>query len=457
MMHLIRSFLLLLASLVLTQNVSGQCDTWNDKANKEDLLADHTVYRGFIKEGNLDAAFPYWERVYSQAPAANGKITLHFYDGQQLYIHKFKNAASDAEKDTYRQKALEVFDQEAACKGNVGTVMGRKGYHMFYDLATPYPDTYQALKTGLDAAGTKSEYIILVPMAYVLVDQFKNKRISIEEARDVFTRLVEVADQNIATNKTYAAQYQQGKDAMMPTLAEIEGDLFDCAWFKKKLEPEYRANPDDGEKLKVIYLTLSGQGCPENDPLLVEIKAKYEAYAAEVNAKKLQEFYAANPGAHAKALFDEGKYNEAVVKYNEALQTEQDKDKQADYYQALASIHFRHLNKLSAARDYARKALKLRPNWGQPLILIGDMYAKSYRSCGSNDFEQRCVILAAMEKYYEAKAIDDSVADQVNERISRFMGSRPSYEDGHMMGLTEGSAYKVGCWIGETVTLRFNK
>ncbi len=456
-MQLYRFLSLVLPLMFWTGLAQAQCDTWVGKPNQDDLIQDHVVYKGFLKENKPEQAFAYWQKVYKQAPAADGKRIDHFYDGQQLYIKKFEAATTEADKEAFRNAALAIFDHEAECTGSPGPALGRKGYYMFYNLATPYPDTYKALKASLDASGNATEYIVLVPMAYVLVDQFKNKRITAEEARAVFTKLTEVADHNIANNKQYAAQYQQGKDAMMPTLAQIEGTLFDCAWFKKKLEPKYRADPDNGELIKEIYLTLANQDCADADPLMTELKSKYEAYAAEVNAKVLAEFYEKNPGAHAKALYDEGKYSEAIDKYKEAIEQESDPNKLADYYQALGSIEFRQFDRYTTAREHARKALKLRPDWGQPLILIGDMYAKSYRSCGSSDFEQRCVILAAMEKYYAAKALDPSVADQVNERVSRFMGSRPSLEDGHMLGKKEGESYSIGCWIGETVTLRFNK
>jgi hypothetical protein len=435
----------------------AQCETWVGKPNMEDIMQDHVIYKGFLKDEKFEDAFIYWKKVHAVAPFADGKRIDHFYDGQQFYIRKFAAAGSDAEKEEYRNQALALYDQEALCTGKQGPALSRKGYYMFYNLLSPYPDTYKALKTAMDADGLNTEYIVLVPMAYVLVDQFNNRRISTEEARDVFSRLLEIAEYQITARGPYTAYYQQSQEAMLPTLSQIEGKLFDCAWFKNRLEPAYRADPDNGEKIKEIYLKLAAQNCPDDDPLMVELKTRYEVFAAEVNARLLAEFHEKNPGAHAKALAEEGKYAEAMERYKVAVEQESDNEKKAYYYQDMASIEFRQMERYSSAREYARKALKLRPNAGGPLLLIGDMYARSYRSCGSTDFEQRCVILAAIEKYQEAKALDPSIAAQANERISRYLSSRPSYEDGHMLGKTEGQTVQIGCWIGETVTLRFNK
>lgn len=443
---LFRASNLILVSCLACNFIWAQCETWNNKPNMEDLVQEHVVYKAFLKEGKFDEAFPYWERVYKAAPYADGKRADHFYDGQQFYLRFHQASTADADKAKYRDQILALFDQEVACTGKQGAVLGRKGYYMFYNLATPYPETYKVLKASMDAAGTESEYIVLVPMAYVVVDQFLNKRITVDEARDVYLRLGEIADAKIAEGGTYAAQYRQAKDAMMPTLEQIETQLFDCAWFKGKLEPEFRKDPSDIQKVTEIYKRLLAQKCPQDDPFVLELAAKVKA-----------DYMTRNPGAYAEELAKEGKYAEALAKYREAVEVEENAEKKADYYYEMAMIEFRHMERFTTARDHARKALKIKPNWGLPYILIGDMYARSYRSCGSSDFEQRCVILAAIEKYSEAKAMDPSIASQANERISRYLSARPSYEDGHMLGKAEGQSYTIGCWIGESVTLRFNK
>lgn len=444
-------------TLTMAAHAIGQCETWVGKPNQDDLMQDHVIYKGFLKDNKWDEAFPYWEKVYKAAPYADGRRIDHFYDGQQFFIRKYEQATSPDEKNQLREKALTVFDREAECTGNPGPALARKGFYMFYNLNASYPDTYKTLKKAMDIMQIESEYTVLVPMAYVLADQVNNKRIPIDEGRDVFTRLVEIADYQIKVEGTYIAQYRQARDAMMPTLETIEGKLFDCTWFKEKLEPEFRANMADGERVREIYQKLIKQGCAETDPLIIEIRRVYEEYAEKEKARLMTEFYEANPAAHAKALVDEGKYTEAISKYQEAIDKTDDHDRKAYYYMELATLEFRHLERYSSARENARRALKLKPNSGQPLILIGDMYARSYRTCGSNDFEQRVVIIAALDKYRQAKSIDDSVAAAANERISRYLSSRPSLEDGHMLGKKEGDKYTIGCWIGETVSLEFQK
>ena len=139
----------------------------------------------------------------------------------------------------------------------------------------------------------------------------------------------------------------------------------------------------------------------------MEVEGKYKAWATAENAAKQAEFEANNPSIMAKKLYDEGDFDGAIEKYDEAITNEVDAEKKAGYLFSKASILFRKQKKYAAARSAAREAAKLKPNWGRPFMLIGDMYGSSARGCGDS-WNQRLAILAAMDKYRYAKSIDSS-------------------------------------------------
>jgi hypothetical protein len=87
-------------------------------------------------------------------------------------------------------------------------------------------------------------------------------------------------------------------------------------------------------------------------------------------------------------------------------------------------------------------------------MLIGDLYASSSRNCG-DAWGQRLAILAAIDKYAYAKSLDPEVAEEAQKKINAYSGSKPSGEEAFMRGFEAGQSVKVGCWIGETVKLRF--
>ena len=115
------------------------------------------------------------------------------------------------------------------------------------------------------------------------------------------------------------------------------------------------------------------------------------------------------------------------------------------------------MNRYSAAREDARAAAHLRSGWGQPFMLIGDMYASTSNSCGSDAFEKQLAVIAAIDKYAYAKSIDSSLAGEAGSKIAKYSAYLPDKEEAFMRKINEGDAMTVPCWIGETVRVRFKQ
>jgi hypothetical protein len=460
-MNTLMKFFLVVLMLGAWSSVAvGQCQSWIGSPQKDALEEAHVLYRQFVKAEDYTQAFPYWEKAYKGAPAADGQRSSHYVDGRKIYLHMFKNEKDEAKKKEYAAIVLRLFDEQVQCyPKEKALTLGLKAYEMFYTFNSPYSENKKVCQDAVEAGGNTTSYAVFQPYASIIVYQFQNKQATAEEARNAYTKLNEIADHNIANNKDYAAYYQQGKEAMNATFAQIENEIFDCAYFKTKLEPQYREKPDDTEVLKYIYNKLVQQGCPAEDPFVQELKGRYETIVAAENAAKLSEYYAANPGDHAIALFKEEKYSQALNKFEEGIEKEKaganDAEKLANYYFYMASIEFRQLNKYGAARDHARTAARYKPNWGQPYMLIGDMYAATSNSCGADHFDAQLAIIAAIDKYAYAKSIDSDVAGEANSKIGRYNGYLPDKEEAFMRKVKEGETMTVPCWIGESVRVRF--
>lgn len=448
----------------------SQCGLWTGLANENEITDWHSIYRDALKTEDHVTAFEYWQKVYEVAPAADGNRDFHYTDGIKIYKHLLKNETDEAKKKEHKEAIIRLYDEATACYESqsikikkatddsytqkCGYLMGRKGFDMFYDLNSNYSVNQETFAKGLELAGNNAEYIVLEPYANIIVYQFTKDKVTKDEAIAVHKQLNDIAKHNIENNEKYGAYYESALARTNAKFDEIADSIFDCAYFKKKYEPKYQEAPDDIDNIKNIFQWLKKYGCTDSDPLMAEIKGKYERWASATNAAKQAEFEANNPGILAKKAYDSGDYNGAISKYNDAISGEMDNSKKAGYMFSKASIQFRKLKKYGDARRTALESAKLRPNWGRPYMQIGDMYATTARSCGDS-WNQRLAILAAMDKYAYAKKIDPSVADEANEKIGKYRSSMPSQEDAFMQGLKKGSKVKVGCWIGETVSLRF--
>lgn len=463
-------FSALAIGMLFTSTLGAQCENWIGKPTQTDAENAHSIYRQAMKANDYATAFENWKIAYKLAPAADGKRDYHYTDGINLYKHMLTSVTDEKTKAEYHAAILRLYDEAIDCYKNkkisvkegtdeannlkIGYLYGRKAYDMYYTVNAPYQDNIKALDECIKFAGDKAEYIIMDPYANIVVYEYKQGSMPKAKAVEVYKRLNQVAEYNIANNEKLSEGYQQAQAAMEGTFSQIEKEIFDCQYFKEKLIPEYEENRDDPQVLKRVLVSLKGQGCLDTDPEVLRLDAEWKKYASVENARLQAEFEANNPAAAAKAAYDAGKYNEAISKYRSAISEEADNSKKSTMLFAVASIEFRKLSLYSKARSTAYEAAKLNPGNGRPYILIGDMYGKTARSCG-DAWNQRLAILAAIDKYNYAKSVDPSLAAEVNDKLSHYYGSLPDKSEGFMRGVTEGQSASVGCWIGETVKLRF--
>ena len=345
---------------------------------------------------------------------------------------------------------------DEAYAARISDIYSRKSYDMYYEFLSPYDDTFEALRYAIDIGGTEAPYTVIVPYANITVYQFLKKQIDAETARQAHDDMIKLADLNIANGHQYANYYTQAKEAALGEFKKIEFQIFDCTYFKEQWTPDYEDNADDPLYARDLYNKLKRRGCEDSDEFLIKLKGQYETYAKEVNAARQAEFEANNPALLARKAYDAGDYNGAIAKYREAIAGESDNTKAAKYHFSIASTLFRKLNKFGDAKAEALKAAQKNPDWGRPYVLIGDIYAKAARGCGDS-WNQSLAILAAYEKwsYSKSKTMNPSIASDVDKKLGRYRAYFPSKDEGFMRGAKPNSRASVGCWIGESVTIKY--
>ncbi len=430
----------------LVQAQADPCATWEKlpPKQKDEAITNHTLYRDLVKAQNFEEAFPMWQKVYNVAPAADGNRSTHYADGRAIYLARFNASTDTTEQKMYSDKVMELFAQQVQCyPKEAAAVYPNQIYYMFYVLKRPYEELYTVLNKTMEVSGDKTDFRVLAPLGYVTTYQYSAKNIDQAEARQTIERARKIAAANASGPS--AADYAEAIEIHDDVVASIEPYVFDCAYFKPRFEAEYRANPDDYDNYESVLRQLLRAGCDRSDALVQELDQK-------VQDARRAEYEANNPMSVAAALYDSGDVDGALAKYEEVASTADAKLKGSIYLQ-MAGIYRIDKNSASQARNYARKAAAARPGWGKPYLLIGDLYAGSSRSCSTDPFQQRVVILAAMDEYARAKS-DPETAGTAQGRINKYAGSTPSAEMLFQRGIKPGSTASTGCWIGETVTLR---
>ena len=215
-----------------------------------------------------------------------------------------------------------------------------------------------------------------------------------------------------------------------------------CESLIEYFQPRWEEKKDDVNYLGKAVKFLSFLDC-ESEP--------FYALAAEAMYDKEPSAQAAY--GLAKLFLVKEEFEKAITYYEEAIDREEDPSKKADYLYQLGFITNAHLKQPQKARTYALEAIRLKPDWGEPYILIGDAYAGS-KDCFTDEFEKTTIYWAAVDQFSKAKSVDAAVAEKANERISTYKKYFPDIETIFFYSLKEGDNYKVGCWINETTKVR---
>lgn len=428
---------------------NNPCATFNDAPNPDVALENFVLYRDFMKTKEWDIAYNYWQKVYNEAPAADGKRSSVFTDGIRIY-EEFM-ARDTSKRQEYLQKIFQLYDHMEQCFPEGGMVTGMKAFDYFYK----YPEQkskeelYEMFKKSIELDGGKPRYFVLNPFAALLVDLTLDEKVPMEEARHYALLILNTIDEGLAKCKDeecdswkVIAEYAPLR---LEALESIEG-FFDCNYYLSKYYPEFEANPSDCETIIKTFSRLRWGGCQESDPRYASVKTAY-----------LQNCYTAptNPVEACNEFLRNGQYRKAIDCYEELLQNMTDDEQKAQVTLVIAKIYFAYLKNFPKARQYALKAASLRPRWGEPYLLIGTLYASSGPLCGpGRGWDSQVVVWPAIDMWQKAKSVDPSVAPEANRLINQYSQYMPSKDEIFQRLLKEGDPYFVPCWIQETTIIR---
>ena len=210
-----------------------------------------------------------------------------------------------------------------------------------------------------------------------------------------------------------------------------------------------------------ILATYDEQGRPESVRYrqLTALLTNQDCEDSELFARTSENLYKLEPSSQAaynlaRLFFRKEEFDKSVSYYEEAIESEQDLQLKSKYQYELGLIQFSKYDDYPKARTLARSAAENNPTWGEPYILIGNLYASSSIRCGDNEFEKSTVFWAAVDKYIKAKTVDPSCNEDATELINKYSQYFPNVEDAFFYGFENGQPYTVGCWINESTTVR---
>lgn len=446
---LIVGVLLSLTALLFAQKGVEDGSKYGRGEDSTRCLKNLSLFGEYAKQKNYKDALSSWEICFRECPSASKNI--YFY-GERIVKWQLKNEKDPVVKDELVDKLMQVYDQRIKYYGTdrrmpEAKLLGKKGLDLYQyrsNKLEAVKTVYGYLETSIEGMGTQSSPSVIQYFWLVSTDLYTKDELSGETYIQNYEKLQTLLDQLIGLAPANASEYQGIKDNFETSFAASGAASCETlqAMFLKNIE----GKESDKEYLGKTVKLFKRVDCTESDEFY---KASELLHAVEPSSESAY--------GVARMYLKKGEVDKALTFYDEAISLEQDVEAKAKYNYEVAGIYFSNKNDYPSARTFARKAIALRTAWGDPYLLIGNMYARSAvdKAISKEDIENQYGFWIACDMFSKAASVDPSVQEKANSYIKSYSNYFPNKEDAFFVGLQEGQEITVGGWIGEKTIARF--
>ncbi len=429
-------FLTLTISLTFGQKGVEDGSRYGHGQDSINCIKNLSLYRANVRNKDYgDITLNSWTAVYTECPKASKYI---YIDGIKMIEKKIKAEQDEATKNTLIDSMMSIYDKRIKYYGEKGKVLGYKGVdYIKYkeNNAENFKVGYDWLKESVQLQKTKSGPAELLTFMQASNALNKFGTFGAGQVVEDYGMVSEIYDK--ATGKQ-AKKIEPARAA----IDQIFEEVANCDDLIPFYTEKFAENSEDIEFLKKSTDVLRGSKCTESD---IYFKLADKLNSLEPTADLAYDL--------AKLSNTNDNLNEASTYYLQAIELETEDEQKAKYYLELGDVT-RRLGDYSLARTYASKSIEFDATSGYPYLLIGNIYAAASKSCGEEEFDQKAVYWAAVDKFIKAKSVDPELTDDCNKFIEAYKPHFPDTETIFFYGYKEGDIYTVGCWINEKTKVR---
>ena len=418
-------------------NIQDNPKYGTDSTSRMNCANNLSTMSEFMKIDLLDHAFPSWQIVFNDCPASSKNIYLY---GIKIYRDRVAKQQDPAQKALALDTLMLIYDRRIEHFGQEALVLGRKGLDLLRYDNSQVQRAYEYLKGSADLGKGKTEDAVMLALMQTSNVLFKKDEMDGRDLIDNYLFSIEILNARIKAGKKVSRA-----ETCLKNIEAIfaNSGAADCETLVEIFTPKFEQTSEDPELLKKITSLLANQHCEDNELFAGSSENLYKIEPSSLAAYNL-----------AKLFYKKEDYDKSIAYYKEAINGDADAEQKAEYHYELGLILFSKYDDFANARSHARKAIENKPGWGDPYILIGNLYASSSKRCGENDFEKSTVFWAAVDKFKQAKSADAEAASEASELITKYSAYFPNVEDAFFYGFENGQSYTVGCWINEKTTVR---
>ncbi|OEK08965.1 hypothetical protein A8C32_13735 [Flavivirga aquatica] len=431
----------------------------------EECMTKLSIFHEYARAKNYEAAYEPWMAVRNKCPKFNIAI---YSDGEKILKGKIK-AASGADKVPFINDLLKLWEQRGvnfAVKTPKGEYAA-KSCQLIYDNRKILNKTSEELFECYDAAYKLDKATFTNPKSLytyfsLMVDLYDAKK---KPAKDLFNKyddvvekveeevknyseklnkLIEKEDAGTALTKKegkykkFYESYLKAYDQISGSIDQKLGDRANCENLIPLYQKDFEANKENAVWLQRAAGKMSEKDCT-GDPLFFKLVNAYHKLSPS-----------ANSAYYLGILKDkEGKSNEAIKFYKQAISLETDNFKKAKLNNRIG-LKLKARGSYGQARGFFKQALRLNPSSGRPHLSIAAMYAASANKCGDTNFNKRAVYWLAASEARKAARVDPTLKKAAAQSVANYTAKAPQKSEIFSSG-NSGQTITIGCWIGSSV------
>jgi tetratricopeptide (TPR) repeat protein len=391
-----------------------------------------------------------WKQMLGLCPAEYETV---YTDGVKIMQYRIENEADVSLREVLidslmllYNKQIKYFPNHALSgKAQTGAILGQKGIDLYTYNDKRFAEAYTFLHESFRLENSNTDGMAMVYLFRSVIKMAKNEKIDSLVIYQTYHEISSILEEKVEEFT------QSGDKRKVEIYNNLHGNLDEtfeafskCDDVIRIFQSRYMEEPDNLLRLKQLTEILHRMNCQDH-PLYLEINLRlYECKPDKELAFTI-----------AKILVKENKLTEALPFLESATKSEET-EIACESFQMMAEV-YRQLHNFPASRQYALKAIELNPNDGAAYITIGNLYAASALDCGNDDFSNRTIYWAAVDKFNKALTLDAKVADTAARLIEIYKAQFPDREEILQRELREGSPYTVECWFTEETKIRAAK
>ncbi|TAJ14265.1 tetratricopeptide repeat protein [Marinilabiliaceae bacterium JC017] len=413
-------------------------------------LKNLSLYNEYYKQGNIKDALPYWQIVFNECPLSTVSL---YSDGAKMMVKLIKVEKDATKKKEYYETLMKIYDQRIKYFGDhrkypESYVLGLKAIDMLKfnrHNVDVMKEAYGLLGKAIEGRGNKSQPAVTATYMTTTVGMYKLGEVDEEAVVNNYTTVTSILEKQVAASTGKKKEVLSNVKNNVEKLFAGSGAAT-CETIEKIFAPQLDENKENLDWLKRVNRLLAKGDCGD-----AELFYKSSEYLHVIEPSSSSAFGLAKMYLKLKDL------DKAISYYKEAIELEEDPSLKGTFHYQMGLVYMAKKDFVTA-KSNALKAAQLRPDWGTPYMLIGDLYAAGASNYGSNEFEHKTVYWAAVDKFIKAKRVDPSIAESANKKIGLYSQHFPNKEEIFFQKeIQEGSNYTIGGWINETTKVRSKK